>query len=125
MKGIEKKLWDMCRELTFRKYGDTCYTCGQQNLEKQNRQCGHYYPKGALGASMKYDLRVLRPQCYNCNINYGGMGGTFREKMRKEIGSAAEQKLYNECSASKGKPIKASDHYLTLLEKYGKELNCG
>jgi hypothetical protein len=118
MKGIEKKLWQKCREITFKKYGDVCYTCGQMGLEKQNRQLGHYYPKGALSASLKYDLRILRPQCYNCNINYGGMGGVYREKMRKEIGAKKEQKLFDECATSKGKPIKASDHYIKLLSDY-------
>lgn len=115
VRQLEDTLWKLCRELTFKKYGNTCYTCGQRNLEKQNLQCGHYYPKGALGASMKYDLRILRPQCFQCNINHGGMTGMFREKMKLEIGKKAEQELFNQCSASKGKPVKSSDHYLKLI----------
>jgi len=118
LKKLEDKLWELCRALTFLIHGNNCYTCSQRNLHKQNRQCGHYFPKGALGAAMKYDLRILRPQCYNCNINYGGMGAVFRENMRHEIGKAAEQKLYLECTASKGKPIKALPHYQRLVVEY-------
>jgi len=51
------------------------------------------------------------------------MGGRFREHMKSEIGDEAEQKLYNECSASKGKPIKARDHYIQLIEEYKKLLS--
>lgn len=36
--------------------------------------------------SLKYDLRILRPQCYNCNINLGGMGAVFYVKLLKEKG---------------------------------------
>lgn len=117
MKAIERELWELCRKLTFDK-GTDCYTCPQKNLKGINLQCGHYFPKGALGASMKYDLRVLRAQCFNCNINYGGMGGVFRENMKKEVGEHKEQDLYNECSRSKGYPIKARDHYLVLIQMY-------
>lgn len=83
-----------------------------------NAHCGHYFPKGALGAILKYDLRVLRLQCMRCNYFMGGMGGVFRENMRNEIGVEAEQKLYNDCTASKGKPIKAKDHYINLIRSY-------
>lgn len=118
MKSIERELWALCRKITFFRYGTDCYTCTQKNLIGMNRQCGHYFPKGALGASLKYDLRILRTQCFNCNINYGGMGGMFRKRMAGEIGVKAEQKLFDECGASKGKPIKARDHYEQLIEEY-------
>jgi len=70
---------------------------------------------------MQYDLRILRPQCFRCNIHYGGMTGTFRENMKFEIGEKEEQKLFNECSASKGKPIKADIiFYANKINEYQK-----
>ena len=121
MKAIERELWELCRQITFKRYGgNNCYTCTQKNISGLNQQCGHYFPKGALGALYKYDIAILRTQCFRCNINHGGMGGTFREHMRQEIGVEKEQKLFDDCSASKGKPIKikARDHYEILIDRY-------
>lgn len=123
IKAIERELWELCRQITFKRSdGNNCYTCSQTNISGMNKQCGHYFPKGALGALYKYDIAILRTQCFQCNINHGGMGGTFREHMRQEIGLEKEQRLFEECSASKGKPIKARDHYIFLIEKYRKIL---
>lgn len=72
------------------------------------------WPKAALGAWLKYDLRVLRIQCYNCNINLGGNGAEFYVRMLKEIGPDAMSKLQLERNIS----VKAYDHYLKLLEEY-------
>ncbi len=83
-----------------------------------NLQCGHGHPKGACGASMAYDLRLLRPQCYQCNINYGGMGGVFRANIEKEIGKKATDDLYLEAQRSKGKSVNARDHYTNLIAEY-------
>lgn len=115
--SLEKELWGLCKKITRKVYRD-CFTCSQKNLQGMNCQTGHYFPKGALSAALKYDLRVLRLQCFQCNINHGGMGGVFRENMAAEIGKKAEQKLYNECISSKGKPIKARDHYIKLIADY-------
>ena len=120
LRKIENKLWAECKRITRMRYGNVCYTCGHTGLEASNWHTGHYFPKGALGASFKYDLRILRPQCYHCNINLGGMGGAYREHMKQEIGVEEEQKLFDECRLSKGKPIKAIDHYIKLLTEYKK-----
>ena len=122
MKAIERELWNLCRQLTFNKYGNTCYTCGATGLEAHNRQCGHAYPKGALGALLKYDLRILRPQCYHCNINLGGMGATFWKRLEAEIGKKEADAMYLECQQSKGKPVKARHHYNHLLVDYAARL---
>jgi len=118
LRTIENKLWALCRQLTFRAHGTDCYTCNQKNLKGKNLQCGHGYSKGALGASMKYDLRILKPQCFNCNINFGGMGVVFWKNLETELGKENADKLYQECRASKGLPIKARPFYLELIKKY-------
>lgn len=112
---LENKLWSLTRLAVFKKYGRHCFTCYQTNLTGMNLQCGHAYPKGALGASMKYDIRILRPQCFNCNINHGGMGAVFWKKLERHIGKKKADTLYLECQGSKGKPIKARDHYMRLI----------
>lgn len=123
LRNIEKELWQLCRQLTFLVYGRNCYTCHQKNLTGMNLQCGHGYPNGALGACMSHDLRILRPQCFNCNINHGGMGATFWKNLERDLGKKEADELYAECRASKGKPIKAREHFLKLIGEYKNKLN--
>ena len=122
MKAITNELWELCRQITFNRHGTNCYTCPQRNLEGSNRQCGHGFPKGALGAVMKYDLRILKPQCYSCNINKGGMGAVFWKNLENEMGKKAADKLFLECQRSKIGGANARNHYLYLIEEYGQEL---
>ena len=63
---------------------------------------------------MKYDLRVLRPQCYNCNINLGGAGAVYYARILKEIGPEEMAKL----EADRQVSVKAYDHYLKVLSEY-------
>lgn len=83
-KSLEKKVWELCKILTRKKYGNTCYTSGQKNLVGANWQTGHGKPKGCLPMKYKYDLRNLRPQSYNANINLGGQSDIFIAKMERE-----------------------------------------
>ena len=121
MKAIEKELWHLCRIITFKRYGTDCFTCPQKNLQGANLQCGHAYPKGALGASMKYDLRILRPQCFICNIHHGGMGAVFWNTLA--VTTKNSRALFDECRSSKGRPVKARDHYTHLIDTYTKLLS--
>ena len=123
MNAITTELWALARRISFRTHanplgGVDFYTCPQRGLVGQNRQCGHAYPAGALGASMKYDLHILRPQCYNCNINYGGMSVVFWKNLERELGKKAAGVLYRECQSSKGYPVNARNHYTNLIREY-------
>ena len=120
MKTLTDKLWEITRQIVFVRHGTDCYTCPQINLIGRNLQCGHGYPKGALGVSMQYDLRILRPQCARCNIFLGGMGTVFWKHLEQEIGKEAADALFHECRASKGNPIKARPYVMGLIEEYQK-----
>lgn len=120
---IQRKLWELCRQVAFKRFSKDgkvdCYTCGAKDLQKQNRQLGHMWAKASLGAFLKYDMRVLRWQCYHCNMNLGGMGADFRKRMEGEIGKKAMTQL------EKDRQIltNAKDHYLNLISNYEEELN--
>lgn len=114
LKKLEDKIWALCRLITFKRYGNTCYTCGAKNLIGRNLQCGHLFPKASLGAFLKYDLRVLRPQCFHCNINLGGNGAVFYVNFVNEFG----EEYMKELVADRQITIKASSYYPTLLEHY-------
>lgn len=111
---IQRQLWELCKSIIRRKYGNVCYTCGAKGLNGANWHTGHLFPKAALGAYMKYDLRVLRPQCYHCNINLGGNGAIYYRKMLEEFGQAYMDQLERDKQIS----VKAMDHYLKLIEEY-------
>jgi hypothetical protein len=111
---IQRELWELCKKIIRKKYGNTCYTCEATNLSGSNWHTGHLFAKASLGAFLKYDLRVLRPQCYKCNIHHGGQGAIFIEKMRKVEGNDYVDKIL----ADRQKTVKAYDFYCELLEEY-------
>jgi hypothetical protein len=115
---VQEKLWEECKRIIRARYPHTCYTCGRTGLEGVNLQTGHMIPKAVLPAILKYDLRVLRPQCFHCNINLGGNGALFIENMRKREGNAYVNKIQKD--RNKILPGSALEFYTKLLEKYRK-----
>lgn len=113
---IQRKIWDECKRIIRARYPDVCYTCGASNLrfKPSNWQTGHMLAKASLGAYLKYDLRVLRPQCYLCNIRHGGRGADFIENMRKIEGNEYVDQILKDRQIT----VKAIDHYLKILEEY-------
>lgn len=116
---LQRKIWELVKQIVRKKYPHQCYTCGASNLSGSNLQTGHMWAKASLGAFLKYDLRVLRPQCARCNLFLGGMGATFYARMLKEIGPEEMAKLEKDRQVS----VKAYDHYLKVLSDYQK-LTC-
>lgn len=110
---IQRKLWNEIKRI-IRKGEPTCYTCGRTGLTGSNWHAGHMWPKASLGAFLKYDLRVIRSQCYHCNINLGGNGAVFYKKMLAENGQEYMEKLERDKQIT----VKAYDYYTELLTKY-------
>lgn len=113
---IQRKLWNECKRIIREKYGNTCYTCGATQLSGGNWHTGHLLAKASVGAFLKYDLRLLRPQCYKCNIHYGGQGAIFIENMRRIEGNEYVDKILQDKQIT----VKAYDFYLQLLDEYAK-----
>ena len=114
---IQRTLWELCKQLTRKIHGNTCYTCGQKGLTGSNWHTGHVpWPKASLGAYLRYDLRLLRPQCAICNLFRGGMGAEAYKRMLKEIGPKEMQKL----EADRQVTTNAYNHYLKVLADYQK-----
>jgi hypothetical protein len=115
IRKVQDLLWQECRRIIDEQYGHDCYTCTAKNLQGSNRQLGHVpWAKASLGAYLKYDLRVLRYQCYRCNINLGGSGAQAYKRMLKEEGQAFMDKLEQDRNIT----VKASDYYHKLLMEY-------
>lgn len=106
-KKYQDKLWNLCKQIIRLKYGNMCYTCGRPGLQGSNWHTGHMWSKASLSSHLKYDLRVLRPQCYYCNINCGGAGADFIENMREKEGDEYIETLQEERKIL----IKADDNW--------------
>lgn len=82
-KKLQERVWQLCREIKGLLEEKNCYTCNATNLVGVNCQLGHGKAKGSLSIKYQYDLRNLHWQCFNCNINLGGMSDIFIAKMEK------------------------------------------
>lgn len=112
---LQRELWQECRRVADILYKPDCYTCPAKNLTGSNKQLGHVpYPKSTLGANLKYDMRVLRWQCFACNIHRGGSGAEAYKRMLREEGQAYMDKLEED----RQKTVKAYDFFAELLETY-------
>lgn len=114
---LQRRLWVYCRMLVRKLYGNECYTCGAKDLEGSNYQTGHFLPKSTCGAFLRYDIRVLRPQCARCNLWGGGEGAEFLRKMIIREGQEYVDQIF------KDKMIildskSAKERYEYLIEKY-------
>ena len=78
---LKRSLWELCKQIIRLKYGNTCYTCNKPGLSGSSWQTGHFIPSSVGGASLRYHLSNLRPQCYYCNINLGGNGSQFYKNL--------------------------------------------
>lgn len=117
---IQNKLWELCKQITRKRYGNTCYTCHAVGLEGFNWQTGHMWAKASVGAYLKYDLRILRPQCNTCNQFRGGMGADYYKRMLREIGEEKMAELQKDRQVT----VKSSfDHYSALIPKYKEMLD--
>lgn len=111
---IQRKVWELCKQIIRKKYPNVCYTCDTKGLSGSNWHTGHLYAKASLGAFLKYDLRVLRPQCAKCNLFFGGMGAVFYTRMFRENG----EKYMNQLEKDKQITVKAYPHYEKLINEY-------
>ena len=116
----KQKLWELCREITRIRYGNTCYTCGKTGLEGSNYQTGHFITKSTCSAELAYDLSNLAVQCYHCNINLSGSWVKFEAHLRRDGIDVEALKRRNE--ATKGLKYDIS-WYTSKIEEYEKILH--
>lgn len=116
IKLIQKELWELCKKIIKKKYGNTCYTCGQENLVGVNWHTGHCFPKKSVDAFLKYDLRNLRPQCFYCNMRLGGNGARFIKNMERIEGDEYVRQILADLIFMKVK--KPYDFYVSQIDNY-------
>lgn len=67
-----------------------CYTCPHIG-EIKKMQNGHFNPRQHLAT--RYDERNCRPQCFVCNMYYGGNPATFAKNLIAEYGEGIIDEL--------------------------------
>lgn len=118
---LKDKLWELCKQITRKRYERddgtwTCYTCKKHLVYGKDAHTGHFIPSAVGGAFLRYDLRNLRVQCYNCNINLGGNGSYFYNQLVVDEGQQYVDKLFQD----KHITIKADAWWFKQkIEEYG------
>lgn len=67
-----------------------CYTCGTSKHWKE-LQAGHGI--GGRTNAILFEKKILRPQCYSCNVGYGGNYEVFVMKLIQEIGMEEYERI--------------------------------
>lgn len=102
---LKKKLWQLCREIQIKRYGNICYCCGANPILGSNCQLGHFIPSSICSVELRYDLAHLRPSCYRCNINLSGNWPAFERHLISDGIDIAELKARNEATKGKVYPL--------------------
>lgn len=98
--AIKSELWDLFslhQKLVHSSDGKwcNCYTCDKPiEIGTIDCQGGHAFSKAANPA-LWFDERAVRPQCSRCNCAEEGNHYIFNERLKKEIGMAAWQDMYD------------------------------
>lgn len=99
--NLKSKLWEECKRIIRARYIKDdgtwdCFTCKKRIDEPAKAQTGHFLPRSTCGAYLRYDLRNLRIQCYNCNINQGGAGADYYRRLQETEGQEYIDQIYKD-----------------------------
>lgn len=82
----KERLWELCKQIIRKKYGNTCYTCGTTGLAGSNWQTGHFLTSSTCSMELRYDLKNLRPQCMPCNKWKSGNWFAYEQRLIRDEG---------------------------------------
>lgn len=119
-KQLKKELWELCRQLTRKRYGTDCFTCPARNLVGSNLHTGHFITKSTCSAAMAYSLDNLRPQCYRCNIHLSGAWVAYETHLIRDGIDVQELKQRNRQLTGKKYDVL---FYQRLIDEYRLMLN--
>lgn len=117
LKTVKNKLWDLCKLITRKTYGNVCYTSGKQGLEGSDWHTGHFIHSSLCSVELRYDLRNLRPQSYDQNINKNGNTLQYRRNLIRDHGEEYVEELETRNQQTKGKKYDVI-WYMDKIEEY-------
>lgn len=83
---LKKELWKLFSLYIRRRDKFTCFTCGKRTRKKGAIHAGHFIPKVVGGLALYFHEKNVHAQCYRCNINLGGWGERYAERMEQVYG---------------------------------------
>lgn len=96
---LKKKLWKACSLYIRLRDKGICFTCGRF-AEGPGFHAGHFIPSSICGILLKYDEDNIHGQCFYCNINLGGYGARYHQRMVEEYGEVFVQELWEKKNQS-------------------------
>lgn len=126
----KETLWQLCKEITRKRYilpsgAWKCYTSGKVITEPKNVHTGHFIASSLCSVELRYDLKNLRPQSYNENINHSGNALQFERNLIRYHGVeyVAELWLRNEQTKGRTYPLQWYKDKITEYQNILKELS--
>lgn len=119
---LKDKLWELCKQITRKRYANangtwTCYTSGKTIFQPKNVHTGHFIPSSLCSVELRYDLKNLRPQSYNDNINHSGNPHEFRRALIANHGIRYVNELETRNAATKGK-VYPKEWFAAKIKEY-------
>lgn len=81
---LKIRLWQLCRQIIIKRYGNTCYCCSAVGLVGSNLHIGHFIPSSVCSALLRFSLDNLRPSCYRCNIHLSGNWPAYESHLKRD-----------------------------------------
>ena len=100
-----------------------CYTC-DHTAEVHKLHAGHYVPRQVK--TLRWNPCNVHPQCYVCNMFYGGRPQDYRDALIQEYGvedvEALEQMRHKDSPWTRGTLAEEIERYERLLLELGVDL---
>ena len=123
---LKDRLWELCKQITraecIKKHGKlVCFTSEKVLVFPKDAHTGHYITSSWCSPELRYDLKNLRVQSYDENINKNGNTLQFRENLIRDHGVEYVDELWARNKATKGKTYPIT-FFLEKEEEYKKHL---
>ena len=102
------RLWELCKLITraecIKKHGKlVCFTSGKTLIHPSDAHTGHYITSSWCSIELRYDLKNLRVQSYDENVNKNGNTLQFRENLIRDHGVEYVEELWRRNKETKGR----------------------
>lgn len=103
---LKEKLWELCKKITRKNCVQPdgswiCYTSGKIIVFPKDAHTGHFIPASLCSPELRYDLKNLRVQTYDQNINKNGNALQFERNLIRDHGQEYVDELWNRNEATK------------------------
>lgn len=126
---LKDKLWELCKQITRKRCIDrhgklVCFTSGKVLTHPSDAHTGHFITSSWCSIELRYDLKNLRVQSYDENINKNGNTLQFRENLIRDHGVEYVDELWERNKVTKGKTY-GKEWFIDKIQEYSLLLESG